>query len=124
MQVVLLSSLPAGAARLARPRFIDREGTARKLFALEPGNGGFCPGAFGDLGVGQALGAASVTISNDTGLVHNAIWLKELAKVLVCGGERQITNINIHGRFLVENDGNDRQVIRTACRSKQCKSIM
>ena len=66
-----------------------------------------------------AFGAAGVAIGNDPDLVHSAIWLKELAKVMVCGGERQIANINIHGRFLVGIGANDRQVIRTGCRSKQ-----
>ena len=63
-------------------------------------------------------------VPNNTDLVHNTIGLKELAKVMACGGERQIANINIHERFLVGNGANDRQVIRTVCRSKQCKSIM
>ena len=123
MQAVLPSSLPAGAVRLparfARLRFIDREGTARKLLALEPGNGGFRRGAVRHLDEAKAFGAAGVAIGNDPDLVHSAIWLKELAKVMVCGGERQIANINIHGRFLVGNGANDRQVIRTGCRSKQ-----
>src|SRR6266568_5838251 len=87
MQAVPPSSLPAGAVRLparfARLRFIDREGTARKLLALEPGNGAFRRGAVGHLDEAKAFGAASVAISNDPDLVHSAIGLKELAKVMV-----------------------------------------
>jgi hypothetical protein len=43
---------------------------------------------------------------------------------MVCGGERQIANINIHGRFLVGNGAHDRQVIRTVYRSNKCKNTM
>src|SRR2546427_5741438 len=59
--------------RFARLRFIDREGAARKLLALEPGNGGFRRGTVGHLDEAKAFGAAGVAISNDTDLVHHAI---------------------------------------------------
>ena len=123
-----IQDLPAGSAgltaRFTRLRFIDCESTARKLRALESSNGVFRRGAVGHLDEAKAFGAAGVAINNDTDLVHNTIRLKKLAKVMVCGGERQIANINIHKRFLVGNGANDRQVIRTVCRSKQCKSNM
>src|SRR5215217_912737 len=120
-----LPTRPAGlTAWFTRFRFIDRQGTASELFALEPGNGGFRRGVVGHFDEAKAFGAAGIAVHNDPDLVHSAIRLKELAKVIIGGGERQITNINIHGRVLVGNDANDRQVIRTVCRSKPCKSHM
>src|SRR2546425_9814434 len=123
-----LAGLPARAARLTTRftglGFIDREGTTLELLALEPLDGGFRRGAVGHLDESKAFAAAGVAADNDTDLVHNAIRLKELAKVMVGGGKRQIANINIHGRFLVGNGTHNRQVIRTVCRSKRCKSKM
>jgi hypothetical protein len=120
-----LPTRPAGlTAWFTRFRFIDRQGTASELFALEPGNGGFRRGVVGHFDEAKAFGSAGIAVHNDPDLVHSAIRLKELAKVIIGGGERQITNINIHGRVLVGNGANDRQVIRTVCRSKQCKSHM
>src|SRR6266571_9511506 len=122
------AGLPARAARLTTRftglGFIDREGTTLELLALEPLDGGFRRGAVGHLDESKAFGAAGVAVDNDPDLVHNAIRLKELAKVMVGGGKRQIANINIHGRFLVGNGAHNRQVIRTVCRSKRCKSKM
>ena len=115
------AGLPARGTRLC---FIDREGTARKLRAVESGNDGCRRGAVGHLDEAKAFGAAGVAINNDPARVHHALRLKELAKVMVGGGERQIANINIHRRCLVGNGANDRQVIRTICRSKRCKSHM
>jgi hypothetical protein len=67
---------------------VDREGTARQLRALEPGNGGGRPGAVGHRDKAKALGAASVTIRNDPALVDHAIGRKELVQVIGGGGER------------------------------------
>jgi len=113
--------LPAGPTRFTTRftgfGFIDREGTAFELLALEPGNGSLRRVAVGHFHESKAFGAASIAISNDTDLVHNSIRLKELTKVMVGSGERQIANINIHGKFLVENGTNDRQIIRAVCRN-------
>jgi hypothetical protein len=117
-----LAGLPARPAwlttRFTGLGFIDREGTTLELLALEPLDGGFRRGAVGHLDESKAFGAAGVAVDNDTDLVHNAIRLKELAKVMVGGGKRQIANINIHRRFLVGNGAHNRQVIRTVCKSK------
>src|SRR5881296_825877 len=111
------SRLPARltglTARFTGLGFIDREGAPLELLTLEPGNSGFRRGAVGHLDESKAFGAAGVAVGNNTDLVHNAIRLKELAKVMVGGGKRQIANINIHGRFLVGNGAHNRQVIRT-----------
>ena len=120
--------LPAGptglTARFAGLRFVDREGTARKFGALEPLNGGFSRSTVRHLDEAKAFGAAGVAVGNHIDLVHHAIWLKQLAEIVISGGIRQIANKDIHGVFPMGKGINDRQVIRTVCRSAQRKSTM
>ena len=120
--------LPAGpaglTARFAGLRFVDREGTARKLFALEPLNGRFGRLGLGHLDEPKAFGTARVAVGNDIDLVHRAIRLKKLAEILLSGGIRQIANKDIHGVFPMGNGMNDRQVIRTVCRSTKPASYV
>jgi len=49
----------------------------------------------------RLMGLAGVTIRNDIDLVHRPIRFEELAKVLSCGIERNIADINIHARVLL-----------------------
>ena len=84
----------------------------------------FAVGAVGHFDEAKAFGAAGVAVHNDLDLVHSAIRLKELAKVIIRGGERKITNIRYSRKGPCGKGGNNRQVIRTVCRSKQCKSHM
>ena len=104
MQTVPPRSLPAGAVRLparfAWLRFIDREGPARKLLALEPSNGGFRRGAVGHLDEAKAFGAAGVAIGNHMDRVHGTILLKELAQVMIGGAECKIAYKDIHATVL------------------------
>src|SRR5262245_5961875 len=64
----VLAGLPAGAAelttRLTRLGFVDRKGTAFKLFAVEPLDGGFGRRAVRHLDKPKAFGAARVTVGN------------------------------------------------------------
>ena len=82
-----LAGLPAGAAgltaRFTRLGFVDREGTAFELFAVEPLNSGFGRLALGHLDKPKAFGAPRVTVGNHIDRVHNPILLKELAEVLI-----------------------------------------
>ena len=63
-----LAGLPAGPAGLptwfTRLRFIDREGTAFEIFAVEPLNSGFGRRTVGHLDKSKAFGAARVTVGN------------------------------------------------------------
>ena len=80
--------------------FIDRQGTAREFLTLELRNSSFRRIAIGHLNEPKAFGAAGVPVDNDTDLVHHAILLKELAKVLISGTIRQITNEDVHAGVL------------------------
>src|SRR5262250_1960064 len=98
-------SLPARltrlTARFAGLRFVDREDTATKLFALEPLNGSSGCLAVRHLNEAKSTWATSITVGDEIHLVHNSILLEELAEVMVRSAIRQITNKNIHGRFLL-----------------------
>jgi hypothetical protein len=99
-------SLPAGLPR-RRPRFpglgfIDHESTASTLLALEPRNRGVGCLAVGHFDKPETFGAAGVAVGNDTGLVHHAIWLKQLAEGVISDGKREIAYIDIHVQFLGE----------------------
>jgi hypothetical protein len=97
--------LPAGSAGLTargtRLRFIDREGTAGQLRALESGNGGCRHGAVRHLDEGKAFGAAGIAINNDPDLVHHAIRLEELAEVMISRAEGKVAYIDIHASYLL-----------------------
>src|SRR2546430_17307003 len=120
--------LPAGpgglTARFTRLGLIDREGPALHLLALELGHRRSGRGAIMHLDKAKAFGAAGVAIRDHPDLVHHAIRLEELAEVAVGGAERQIADINIHGKFSLGKGIHDRQVIRTGCRSTKRKSKM
>jgi len=94
--------LPAGAARLptwfAGLGFVDREGTAFELFAVEPLNGGFGGCTIGHLDKPKAFGAARVTVGNHIDLVHNSILLKELAEVMIRRIKRKVPYKDIHAK--------------------------
>ena len=113
---------PAGlAARFAGLRLIDREGTASKLMTLEPMNGRFGRLALGHLDEPKAFGTTRIAVGNDIDLVHRAIRLKELAEIVLSGAIRQIANKDIHRVFPMGKEINNRQVIRTVCRSTRPK---
>jgi len=99
------SGLPARltrlTARFAGLRFVDRDGTAAKLFALEPLNSGSGCLAVRHLNEAKPTRAASIAVGNEINLVHNSILLKELAEVMVRRTIRQIANKDVHGRFLL-----------------------
>jgi hypothetical protein len=104
-----LAGLPAGAAglttRFTRLGFVDREGTAFELFAVEPLNGGFGRLALGHLDKSKTFGAAGVTVGNHIDLVHNSILLKELAEVMIRCTKRKVPYKDIHAKvlFIVKN---------------------
>ena len=95
--------LPARLTRLttrfARLCFVDRDGTASKLFALEPLNGGFGCLGIRHLNKAKPTWTASITVGDEIHLVHNSILLEELAEVMVRSAIRQIANEDIHGSF-------------------------
>ena len=63
-------------------------------------------------------GATGVTVRNDVDLVHRTIGLEELAQVMIRRTKRKVTDKDIHAKILyIVKHGNDRQVIRTVCRS-------
>jgi len=62
-----------------------------------------------------------VTIGNDIDLVHRPIRFEELAKVLSCGIERNIADINIHARVSCEQQGKYRQVIEQYAEAQNAK---
>ena len=99
-----MGSLPARLTRLTARFtglcFVDRDGTATKLFALEPLNGGFSRLAVRHLNKAKPTWATGIAVGNDLNSVHNAILLEELAQVMVRGVIRQITNKDIHRVFL------------------------
>src|SRR5262245_5447033 len=76
--------------------------------ALELGNSGSGRAAIVHFDKAKAFRAAGLAVHNDPDLIHRAIRLEELAKVLFCGAERQITNINVHGTFPMGESTNDR----------------
>jgi hypothetical protein len=96
--------LPAGAARFttwfAGLRFVDREGTAFELFAVEPLHGRFGGSHVGHLDKSKAFGATRVTVGNHIDLVHNSILLKELAEVMICCAKRKVPYKDIHAKVL------------------------
>jgi len=96
----VLTGLPAGAAeltaRFTRLGFVDREGTAFELFAVEPLDGGFGRYAVGHFDKPEAFGAPGVTVGNHIDLVHSTILLKELAEVMICCTKRKVAYKDIH----------------------------
>src|SRR2546425_2376717 len=120
----LPASLTGLTARFTRLGLIDGEGPALKLLALELDNRRSGGGAIVHLDKAKAFGAAGVAIRDHPDLIHHAIRLEELAEVAVGGAERQIADINIHGKFSLGKGIHDRQVIRTGCRSTKRKSKM
>src|SRR5262249_36638641 len=112
----VLANLPAGAAelptRFTRLGFIDREGPACDLFAVEPLDGRFGRRAVGHLDKSKAVGAARVTVGNDIDLVHRTIRLKELAKVMIRRTIRKVPNKDIHATIL--NNGNRETIARSS----------
>ena len=99
-----LTGLPAGPARLTarftRLGFVDREGTAFELFAVEPLNGGFGSLALGHLDKPKAFGASGVPIGNHIDFVHNAIRLEELTEVMIRRTKRKVPYKDIHAKVL------------------------
>jgi hypothetical protein len=99
-----LAGLPAGAAelptRFTRLGFVDREGTAFELFAVEPLDGGFGRLALRHLDKPKAFGAARVTVGNYIDLIHGTILLKELAKVMIRRTKRKVAYKDIHAKIL------------------------
>src|SRR5438132_12468842 len=71
------ASLPARPTRLparfTRLGFVDREGPAFELCAVEPLDDGFSRRTVGHLNKPEAFGAPGVTVGNDIDLVHNSI---------------------------------------------------
>jgi hypothetical protein len=82
--------------------FVDCEGTAPALLALEPRNRGVGRLAVGHLDKPKTFGAAGIAVGNDAGLVHHAIRLKELAEGVISDGKREIAYKDIHLEFLGE----------------------
>src|SRR2546427_1103883 len=95
----LPASLTGLTTWFTRLGLIDRKGTAREFRTLELRNSGFRRIAVGHLDEPKAFGAARIAVDNNTNLVHHAILLKELAKVLIGGAVRQIANKDVHGVF-------------------------
>src|SRR5215510_261952 len=100
----VLTGLPAGAAELTawftRLSFVDREGTAFELFAVEPLDGHFGCLALGHFDKPEAFGAPGVAVGNDTNLVHSTILLKELAEGMIRCTKRKVTYKDIHAKIL------------------------
>src|SRR5262249_6454130 len=100
----VLASLPAGAAELptrlpawfTRLGFVDREGTAVELCALEPLDGSLSRRTVGHLDKAKAFGAASVPVRNDPDVVHHTIGLEELAEGMISGTKCKVTYKDIH----------------------------
>ena len=92
--------LPAGPAglpaRFTRLGFVDREGSAVELFAVEPLDGGFGGRTVMHLDKAKAFGAPGVTVRNYIDLVHNSKLLKELAKVIIRRTKRKVPYKDIH----------------------------
>src|SRR5262249_53249869 len=82
-------------ARFTGLRFVDREGTATKLFALEPLNGGSSRLTVRHLNEAKPTRATRIAVGYEINLVHNSILLKELAEVMVRRTVRQIANKNV-----------------------------
>jgi hypothetical protein len=118
-----LAGLPAGPAGLptwfTRLGFVDREGTAFELFAVEPLNGGFGGCTIGHLDKAKAFGAARVPVGNHIDCVHNSILLKELAEVMIRRTIRKVPYKDIHAQvlFMVKNRETIARSSETVCRS-------
>ncbi len=89
------ASLPAGAAELPTRLmarftglgFIDREGPAYELSAIESLNSGFGRLALGHFDEPKAFGAPRVTVRHDIDLVHRTIGLEELVQLMLRRGK-------------------------------------
>jgi hypothetical protein len=105
---IVLAGLPAGAAelatrlttRLTRLGFVDREGPACELRAIESLNSGFSRLALGHLDKPKAFRAARVTVGNHIDLVHGTILLEELAEVMIRCTKRKVAYKDIHAKIL------------------------
>jgi hypothetical protein len=86
--------------RFTRLGFVDREGTAFELFAVEPLDGGFGRRTVGHLDKSKTFGAARVTVGNDIDLVHSTILLKELAEAMIRRTKRKVPDKDIHAKIL------------------------
>src|SRR6266571_4238279 len=102
LQTFQFGDLPAGPAGFptwfTRLGLIDREGPAVELCAVEPLDGRFGRLALGHLHKAKAFGAPGVTVGNDIDLVHSAIRLKELAKGMIRGTKRKVSDKDIHAK--------------------------
>ncbi len=90
----------ASAAWFSRPRFVDREGAAGQGHAVEGVNGAFCRPAVRHFDEAKAAGAAGLAVGHDSDSLDRAIWLEELAEVLLRGGKGEVAHKNIHVRVL------------------------
>src|SRR2546426_11584115 len=80
---------PAGlTAWFTRFRFIDRQGTASELLALEPGNGGFRRGGFGAFDESKNLWGAGVAGPYEPGLLPNPLPAQKPGEGIIRGGGR------------------------------------
>jgi hypothetical protein len=86
-----------------RLRFINRNGPAGKLLALESRNGSFGRLAIRHFHKAKATRTPSFTVGNDVDLFHNTILLEELAEVLISSRVRKVSNKNIHKLSLLGN---------------------
>src|SRR5262249_32041337 len=94
-----VSGLPARLARLTvwfpRPRFVDGEGTASDLRAVEGVNGTLRRGAVRHLDKAKTSRAAGLAVGHNSDALDRAIRLKELAEVLLRRGKRQVAHKDI-----------------------------
>ena len=106
--------LPARRARLPawfpRPRFVDGEGTARALCAIESVNGAFCRVAVRHLDEAKAAGAAGLAVGHNPNRVDGTIRLEELTQVLLRGGKSQVAHKDIHAEFSREKGAPEARV--------------
>ena len=100
-ECIAAGCLPASAARLTawltRLCFVDRQGAAIEVFAIEPLNRRLRRTAVCHFDEAKTPRTAGLAVSNETHIVHRTILLEELADVIFRGGKRQIANIDSHG---------------------------
>jgi hypothetical protein len=109
--------LPARArlpAWFPRPRFVDGEGTARELCAIESVNGAFCRVAVRHLDEAKAARAAGLAVSHNPNRVDGTIRLEELTQVLLRGGKSQVAHKDIHAEFSREKRAPEAKVYTDA----------
>src|SRR5262245_48455791 len=86
-------------ARLARPRFIDREGAAGQGRAVEGVNGRLRRAVVRHFDEAKAPRPTGFTVGHDPDRIDAAIRLEELAEVLLRGSKSQVTHKDIHATF-------------------------